>query len=125
MQGNAETLLLQPSSLALGLVKFLGTNAVKTRQNTLEELTDEYKDRFEGIGKMKDALVKLHNEDVKTVQQKPRPVPFNVRDDADKELEWLESLDIIERATGPTSWISPLLIVHKPVEVRKCIYSRV
>ena len=126
MQGNAETLLGQTSSLALGLVKFFGTNAVKTRQSTLEELTDEYKDRFEGIGKMKDTLVKLHiNEDVKPIQQKPRPVPFNVRDDADKELERLESLDIIEKATGPTPWISPLVIVHKPVGVRICIDSRV
>ena len=48
---------------------------------------------------MNDTLVKLHiNEDVKPIQQKPRPVPFNVRDDADKELERLESLDIIEKS---------------------------
>ena len=31
VQGNAETLLGQTSSLALGLVKFFRTNAVKTR----------------------------------------------------------------------------------------------
>ena len=34
---------------------------------------------------------------LKPIQQKPRPVPFNVRDDADKELERLESLEIIEK----------------------------
>ena len=62
----------QTSSLGLGLVKFFGTNDVKTRQSMLEELTDEYKDRFEGIGKMKGTLVKLPiNEDVKRIQQKP------------------------------------------------------
>ena len=65
------------------------------------------------------------NKDVKPVAQKPRRVPCHVRRKVDEELERLKELDIIEDASGPTPWISPLVIVHKDNgSVRVCVESR-
>ena len=43
----------------------------------------------------------------------------------EKELERLENLDIIEKVTGPTPWVSPIVVVPKStVEVRLCVDMR-
>ena len=58
-------------------------------------------------------------------QQPHRRIPFHVRQDVEKELERLESLDIIEKVTGPTPWVSPILVVPKSSgEVRICVDMR-
>jgi hypothetical protein len=77
-------------------------------------LLDAYSDRFTGIGKMANTQVKLHiNSNVTPIQQKLRRIPFHLRPKVEEELERLEKLDIIEKAEGPTSWISPVVIVPK------------
>ena len=63
--------------------------------------------------------------DQETDAQKPRRVPFHVRGKVDEELECLKELDIIEDASGPAPWISPLVNVHKDNgSVRVCVDSR-
>ena len=45
-----------------------------------------------------------------------------MRGDVEKELERLETLDIIERVEGPTPWISPIVVgPRKSGEVRICV----
>jgi len=70
--------------------------------------------------------VKLHiDPDVTPRQQPHRRIPFHVREDVEKELKRLEELDIIETAEGPTSWISPIVVVPKKSgEVRICVDMR-
>ena len=75
---------------------------------------------------MEGKLVKLPiDPDVQPKQQPHRRIPFHVRQDVEKELERLESLDIIEKVTGLTPWVSPIVGVPKSSrEVRICVDMR-
>ena len=53
-------------------------------------------------------------KDAKPVVQKERRIPFSLRQKVEKKIEELEALDIIERADGPTSFVSPIVVVPKP-----------
>ena len=59
--------------------------------------------------------MKIHiDESVKPVAQPHRRIPFHVRKQVEEKLDQLMKDDIIERAEGPTSWISPIVVVPKP-----------
>lgn len=97
----------------------------------LQNLIESYRDVVftKKIGKIKDYKVKLHvDESIKPVIQKERRIPFALREKVNKELERLESEDIIEDVTGePTDWLNPLVIVpkgDKDGNIRVCIDMR-
>ncbi len=73
-------------------------------------------------------LATLHiDKSVKPVTQKPRRIPFHLRQKTEAELQRLENLGIIEDAEGPTPWVSQLVVRNKPKnpdEVRICIDMR-
>ena len=121
IKGKANNLLSCVTSEKLGLLIF--TCQVTTEEN----IYTKYKDRFEGIGKMKGTTVTINiNKEIKPVAQKPRRTPFHLRDKIEEEMERLKQMDIIEDAVGPTPWISPLVIVHKPNgDIRVCLDSRI
>jgi hypothetical protein len=51
-----------------------------------------------------------------------RPVPFSLRDKFEKKLEELLDRDIIERAEGPTPWLSPIVVARRPNrDIRLCV----
>ena len=90
-----------------------------------EDVLKEYPELCEGIGKMKDKQVKLHiDTTVKPVSQQHRRVPFHLRDQVEAELTRLEEQDIIEKAEGPTPWVSPIVIVPKKSGIRNCVNMR-
>lgn len=80
------------------------------------------------IGKLKDVTIKLHiDENVKPTQQPHRRIPFNVRGQVKDEVEKMLKMDIIEAVEGPTSWISPIVIVPKTNsadKIRICVDMR-
>ncbi|GFO27048.1 retrovirus-related pol polyprotein from transposon 412 [Plakobranchus ocellatus] len=106
---------------ALGLLE-----AVNKLQK--EDITDEFSDVFSGLGKLQDHKVKLHiDETIQSVAQKYRRIPFHIRKQLDKHLDKEEEMGVIEKATGPTFWVSPLVIVPKPKnpdEIRVCVDMR-
>ena len=58
---------------------------------------------------------------VQPVVQNSRPTPLHYRARVEAKLKQLEDQDIIEQVTGPTPWVSPLVIVDKPNgDVRLC-----
>ncbi len=81
---------------------------------------------FEGVGKLKDFQQAIHvDPTIQPVAQSPRRVPFHVRRQVEAKLDELQRLDIIEPVTGPTPWVSPLVVVPKPNgEVRICVDMR-
>ena len=91
-------------------------------------IEDNYPAVFSGIGKLKDTQIKLHiNPDIQPVKQTHRRVPFHVRKQVKEEIRNLEDQDIIETVTGPTPWISPIVVAPKPkdpTKVRICIDMR-
>ena len=59
------------------------------------------------------------------VIQSNKRIPFSRREKVSEKLIELEELDVIEKVTGPTRWLSPLVAVEKPNgDVRICIDMR-
>uniref|UniRef100_A0ABD2W3B8 RNA-directed DNA polymerase n=1 Tax=Trichogramma kaykai TaxID=54128 RepID=A0ABD2W3B8_9HYME len=76
--------------------------------------------------KIKNVLVKLSIDPyVKPVQQPVRRVPVAVEKQVEAKLNEALQKDIIEVVTGPSAWISPIVIVFKPTgDIRICIDMR-
>ena len=66
----------------------------------------------------------LVNDSIKPLAQKYRRLPFHIRDQVEAELKNLEELDIIERAEGPTPWVSPIVVAPKKTGIRICVNMR-
>lgn len=99
---------------------------VMSSSNT-QKITEQFKDVFQGVGKMKDVKVSLHvDPTVQPVAQPTRRIPFHVRRDVEAQLKEDEERGIIEKVTGPTPWISPIVVVPKstPGRVRVCVDMR-
>ena len=67
------------------------------------------------------------DESVRPVAQPHHLIPFHVRKQVEDKLKELENEDIIERAEGPTPWVSPIVVVPKPSkpnEIRICVDMR-
>ena len=96
--------------------------------NLSTDLVQEFSELFNGVGKLKDTTIKLHiDENVPSVAQPARRIPFHIRKALDKALDELEEHDIIEPSVGATPWVSPLVVFPKPNnpdEVRVCIDMR-
>ena len=96
----------------------------------ISDLEKCYPGVTKGIGKLKGTSVQLHvDPSIPPVARKHTRVPFQLRTckKVETELTRLESEGIIEKVTGPTEWISPLVVVEKPKnisEVRLCIDMR-
>ena len=52
--------------------------------------------------------------EVPPVTQPIRRVPYHLRDKLTTKLNELVELDIIEKVSGPSSWVSPVVVVPKP-----------
>ncbi|CAB4034996.1 Hypothetical predicted protein, partial [Paramuricea clavata] len=87
-------------------------------QGNTSDLVAKFQHLFTGTG------TELHlDPSIQPVAPKPRRVPFHLRKQVSARIEELEALDIIERVSGPTSWVSPVVAApkpHNPSEVRVC-----
>lgn len=83
-------------------------------------------DIFTGLGKMKEKKIRLHvKEDEKPIIQCARRIPFGLRSKVEAKIKELEELHIIERVEGPTSFVSPIVVVPKPNgDIRLCVDMR-
>ena len=87
-------------AVKLGYVQEIkGINEIITpMQDQYTKLCEEYDDRFNGIGKLKDVEIKLHIDDsYRPVQNRNRRIPYHIREKVQDELERLKTLDVILR----------------------------
>ena len=87
----------------------------------------EYQSMYSGLGKLRDRKVTLHAKpNAKPVLQNARRLPFSQRPLVEAKIKELLELDIIEKAEGPTKFVSPIVVVPKPggKEIRLCIDMR-
>ena len=67
-----------------------------------------------GIGKLKDFALTLHiGKSVPPVVQPSQKIPYNLRQKLLEKLIELEGNDNIGKDEGPTTWVSPLVIIPK------------
>ena len=100
----------------------------KVRVNALkqEDIFDQYKSCFEGLGKLKDFQLDIPiDQNVKPVAQPMPRVPFSTRDKLERKLNELVDLDVIERTEDLTPWISLVVVLPKPNgDIRLCVDMR-
>ena len=77
----------------------------------MEEVLKGYPDVFQGTGKLKGQYKLEIEENAKPVVHPPRRVPVVFKGKLKRELEWLQSLGIIEKVIEPTPWVWSLVIV--------------
>ena len=88
---------------------------------TKEQITANYKDVFKGLGHIGDTAI-ITDPLVKPTQW--RRVPIALRDKVKEKLEDLESKGLVEKVTIPTGWISGMVVVSTPSEIRICLESQ-
>ena len=115
---NAEPLLGIQTATELGVVQFVNS------------VGKDYSSRFPnlfsgGVGKADKEIELTIRDDIRPIAQPYRRVAFPMMDKLEKHLNELVELDIIERVEGPTSWVSPVVIVPKSNDkIRLCVDMR-
>ena len=123
---NAGCLLSGETSIRLGMlhVAAFTTNEHSPVHGEYQCLIRKFPAVFSGkIGKLKDYQLDLNiGSTVQPVAKNSRPTPLHYRAKVEAKLKQFEDHDIIEQVTGPTPWVSPLVIVDKPNgDIRLCI----
>jgi len=120
VKGNHDCLMWYKTAVGLKILTVDKINAVigEEKELTKEEIHKKFPNLFSGkLGCIREVSVKLGvDETVKPTQQPQRPIAFHLRDTVEKELrnQVLEGiLEPVERNSGPTPWISNLVIVPK------------
>ena len=100
----------------------MDVNNFNTTSSHQQELLKKYDDIFHGIGKLNNHQVKIHiDESVQPITQCQGRIPFHIWKKLKVALEDLEQQDIIEKANGPTPWVSPIVKFPKPKNPKVCI----
>ena len=119
-------LLSAKTAQDLQLIHFAFSASSNSNKSVAEVLCNDNPQIFDKIGKHSDVAVKLHiDESVQPKIQPHRRIPFHLRKKVETELKNLEKLDIIEKVSGPTPWVSPIVITPKKNnDIRICVDMR-
>ena len=103
----------------------------KREIKNIEDLANEYPDRFQGIGSFL-GKQKIHIINNATpVIQTPRKYPVHIREELKRELEKMEDRGVIKKVNEPTDWVNAIACSRKkndalricldPKPLNKCI----
>jgi len=122
---NAGCLLGRKSCESLQILKINKVYAL-AMSKIPEKFKTTHQSVFQGLGHFKGRKIKLQiNESIEPKVQPLRRIPFHVRHQIDAEIDKLLSLDVIEPASGATTWVSPVVPVPKKNgEIRLCVDLR-
>lgn len=117
---HAEPLLSLNDCVKFNLIQRIDN--ILTTPRTKDELYMQFKDVFEGLGKITgECTIKL-SENAKPVVQLQRKVPLSLHEPLRETLNTLVNSNIIEKVDYPTKWVNSLMIVEKPDKsLRLCI----
>ncbi|KAJ1157057.1 hypothetical protein NDU88_009772 [Pleurodeles waltl] len=106
---------------ALGIATF----AFGEHKEGVSHILEEFPTVFKGNGCLKGKDIPLHiDQSVKPVAKRHRQIAFHLMPQVEKALGKLEPAGIIEKVSGPTLWVSPIVVTQKPKqhgEVRICL----
>ena len=76
-----------------------------------------YADVFQGLGKFPGEPYKLRlKPDAVPAKHRPRRVPVHLQDAFHEEVERLVKIDVLEKVTEPTEWVTSFVIVEKVID---------
>ena len=79
-----------------------------------ESVLDEFKDVFQGLGRLKQKHSIILKPECEPVIHPARRVPYRLQEQFDKTLSDMESNKSITKITEPTEWVNPIVTVRKP-----------
>ena len=128
VDSTSKPLLSAETCETLGLIKinverpYANVNKVQdvTTPLSREQILQDYKDVFEGLGNIGTAKFTTDPE-VKPVQHAPRRIAVTLHKEVKAKIEELEKKNIIKKETNPTDWISSMVVVAKPGKIRICL----
>ena len=130
-QGEGQCLLFSLAAKKLQVLKvgpdLVNMTTVHSIGNDINGIVGRFPKVFSGVGKLSGYQLKLHiNREVTPVAQKPRRIPFPLKDKVQRKIDKLLNLDITEKVSGPTTSVSPAVIAPKPNkdDVRICVDMR-
>lgn len=86
----------------------------------IADLLQEYKDVFEGLGDLPGEYHIVTDNTVPPVVHPPRRVPVALRNQIKEKLDEMVASGILAPVTEPTEWVSSMLVIVKPNELRIC-----
>ena len=126
IENEGHALFGRETAISLGVLK-LGAH-VNSLDGAKREASifEKFPGCCEGIGKLKDFQLKVPiDPEIPPVAQPIRRVPYHLRDKLSTKLDELVELDIIDKVSGPSSWVSPVVVVPKPSgDIRLCVDMR-
>ena len=89
-------------------------------------IPDKFPSLFDGkIRKISGVIINVHIESsVSPVTQRHCRIPFHGRKGVEAELKRLREMDVIEEITGPTPWVSPVVVVPQKTRVSVFAWGR-
>ena len=130
IENKGHALLGRDTAIALEVLKLgpqvnsreVSTDGAKGESSIFEK----FPGCCEGIGKLKDFQLRIPiDPEVQPIAQPIRRVPYHLRNKLSDKLDELVELDIIEKVSGPSSWVSPVVVVPKPSgDIRLCLDMR-
>ena len=81
--------------------------------STVQNLTESYKDVFEGLGCLPGEHKIQLDETVPPVIHPCRKVPFALHDKLKQELDRMEKAEVICKVEEPTTWVSSIVLPIK------------
>lgn len=126
-KGTGQCLLGSQAAKRLQVLKVW--KMVEEGINTIHAvgIPDQFPKVFNGIGKLSGYQLSLHiDPSVMPVAQKPRRIPFPLKERVMNKIGELLKLDVIEKVNGPTTWVSPAVFAPKPGknDIRVCVDMR-
>jgi len=111
------------SLIGLNTVRDIGLLSVDSVHGECTSLLSQFSNQFEGLGKIMGYEHSITvDPSVVPVACASRKIPIHIQPKLKTELERLEKLDIVEKCSKPTDWVSPIAIVPKPNnEIRVCL----
>ena len=118
---EVETLISGAVSEQLGIITFNRESNVskiyeeEQYDKQKADIVGKFPSIFDGtVGTLRDHEVQLHIDDtIRPVCQPSRPIPFHLRGKLEEELHEMLEQGIIEEHTGPSPWVSNIVLSPK------------
>lgn len=116
MEKDAPAILGRATCQTLGMIKRIHDVSAND-----DAILKEFEDLFSGLGCMPGYHHIQLDPSVKPVVHAPRKVPVALKERIIEELHQMEDMNVIERQTEPTDWVSSMVTIVKPDKICICL----